>query len=133
MELKDFDRSGRRTPHPVEGSQYSVDIDMAIQAIGQRPDTSLANDGVKIGAGGTIGADMRTLATGLEGVFAGGDASSGPQTVIKAIAAGQRAASSIRRYLTGKSLGLLVERNAGKPITVSSRLPTMKRPGKKPG
>ncbi|MDY6917410.1 MAG: FAD-dependent oxidoreductase, partial [Chloroflexota bacterium] len=125
MELKEFDRSGRRTPHTMEGSEYTVDVDMVIEAIGQRPDTSFTTgDGVELGRGGTIVADRRTLATGHSGVFAGGDAVTGPWTVIEAIAAGQRAACSIRRYLEGRELSVLVERNGHKPIAVSSVPPT---------
>ncbi|MBE9502390.1 MAG: FAD-dependent oxidoreductase, partial [Chloroflexi bacterium] len=108
MELKEFDRSGRRTPYPIEGSEYRVDVDTVIEAIGQRPDTSLIkNNEIKIGRGGTIVADPRTLVTDRKGVFAGGDARTGPQTAIEAIAAGQRAASSIKRYLQGEELSPL--------------------------
>jgi len=64
------------------------------------------------------------LATGRKGVFAGGDAVTGPQTVIEAIAAGQRAASSIKRYLQGKTLSPLVERDGYEPIAYSSVPPS---------
>jgi len=125
MELGEFDRSGRRTPNPVEGSEYLADADTVIEAIGQRPDTSFIKDGeIQTGRGGTVAVDQRTLATGRRGVFAGGDAASGPQTVIEAIAAGQRAASSIRRYLLGKELSPLVERNGYEPIAYSSIPPS---------
>jgi NADH-quinone oxidoreductase subunit F len=125
MELKEFDRSGRRTPYPIEGSEYRVDVDTVIEAIGQRPDTSfIGGNGIKIGRGGTIVADPRTLATDRKGVFAGGDALTGPQTVIEAIAAGQRAACSIKRYLQGRELSPLLQRDGYKPIAVSSQPPT---------
>ncbi len=125
MELKEFDRSGRKTPYPIEGSEYVADADMVIEAIGQRPDTPFIKDGeIQTGKGGTIVADYRTLATGRRGVFAGGDAVTGPQTVIEAIAAGQRAASSIRRYLQGQELSPLVERNGYEPIAYSSIPPS---------
>jgi len=125
MELKEFDRSGRKTPYPVEGSEYVADVDMVIEAIGQRPDTSFIKDnGVKLGRGGMVAVDRRTLATESKGIFAGGDAVTGPQTAIEAIAAGQRAASSIKRYLQGKELSPLVERNGYKPIAVSSVPPS---------
>ena len=125
MELKEFDRSGRRTPYPIEGSEYRVDVDTVIEAIGQRPDTSLIKDNeIKIGRGGTIVADPRTLATDRKGVFAGGDALTGPQTAIEAIAAGQRAASSIKRYLQGKELSPLIQRDGYKPIAISSLPPS---------
>ena len=125
MKLGEFDRSGRRRPSPIEGSEYNVDMDMVIEAIGQRPDTSFIKDGeINTGRGGTIVADRRTLATERKGIFAGGDAVTGPQTVVEAIAAGQRAASSIRRYLQGWELSPLVERDGYEPISVPSVLPT---------
>ncbi|MDD5590860.1 MAG: FAD-dependent oxidoreductase [Dehalococcoidales bacterium] len=125
MELGEFDRSGRKTPNPVEGSEYVVDVDMVIEAIGQRPDTAFIKNGaVEIGKGGVVSTNKRTLATSKEGVFAGGDAATGPKTVIEAIAAGQRAACSIRRYLQGQELKPLVERNGYKPITYSSEPPS---------
>jgi len=133
MELGEFDRSGRRIPTPVEGSEHVVDVDMVIEAIGQRPDVSLAKgDGIKAGRGGMVVADRRTLATGRKGIFAGGDAVTGPQTVIEAIAAGQRAASSIRRYLQGEELSPLVERNGYEPIAISSIPPTDEETREKP-
>jgi len=125
MELREFDRSGRKTPYPIEGSEYRVDSDMIIEAVGQRPDTSFIKDGeIKIGRGGTVAVERRTLATKRKGVFAGGDAVTGPQTVIEAIAAGQRAASSIKRYLQGKELSPLVERDGYRPIAISSLPPS---------
>ena len=125
MELKDFDRSGRRTPHPVKGSEYRFDCDTVIEAIGQRPDTSFIKDGkIDLGKGGAIAADARTLATSHPGIFAGGDAVTGPWTVIEAIAAGQRAASSIKKYLQGRELTPLIERDGYKPIAYSQIPPT---------
>jgi NADH-quinone oxidoreductase subunit F len=125
QKLGDFDRSGRRTPSAIAGSEFVVPVDMVIEAIGQRPDTSFIKDGeIKTERDGTITVDKRTLFTGREGVFAGGDAVTGPLTVIDAIAAGQRAASSIRRFLRGEPFSQLVERNGYKPIAVSTALPT---------
>jgi NADH-quinone oxidoreductase subunit F len=122
MELKAFDASGRRTPEIVEGSQYIMNVDMVIKAVGQHPDTaSLKLEGMKIDRSERIIADKRTLeVVGHKGVFAGGDAITGPATVIEAIADGQRAASSIRRYLHGHALTTLVERNGYKPIAASA-------------
>jgi NADH-quinone oxidoreductase subunit F len=125
MELKEFDKSGRRTPYQIQNSEYTMPVDMLIKATGQRPDTSfLGGDGISIAKGGTIVADPRTLATGRKGVFAGGDALTGAATVIEAIAAGQRAACSIRRYLQGEELTPLVERNGYETIEVPSVMPT---------
>ncbi len=124
MELKDFDTSGRRTPNPISGSEYTMNFDMVIEATGQRPDTSFLSSDISTGRGGTIAADKRTLVTAREGVFAGGDAVTGPSTVIEAIAQGQRAASSIRRFLSGEPLSPLVERNDYKPIEIPPIPPT---------
>ncbi len=126
MELKEFDRSGRRTPYLVENSENEVTVDTVIEAIGQRSDISfIKNNEVETRRGGAIVVDKRTLATTKEGVFAGGDIASGPQTVIEAISAGQRAASSIRRYLQGKELSPLIKRiEEYEPIAVSSIPPT---------
>ncbi|MBN2463011.1 MAG: FAD-dependent oxidoreductase [Dehalococcoidia bacterium] len=125
MELKEFDKSGRKTPYQINGSEYTMNVDTVIKATGQRPDTSfLKGDGIGTAKGGTIVADPRTLATGRKGVFAGGDAHTGAATVIEAIAAGQRAACSIRRYLNGEELSPLVERNGYEPIAVPSVMPT---------
>ena len=125
MELKEFDASGRKTPYPIKGSEYTMKADTVIEATGQRPDTSFLNgDGIGVAKRGTIVADHRTLATNRKGVFAGGDAVTGAATVIEAIAAGQRAASSIKRYLRGEELSPLVERNGHEPIAVPSVPPT---------
>jgi NADH-quinone oxidoreductase subunit F len=133
MELKEFDTSGRRTPNPIIGSEYTMNFDTVIEATGQRPDTSfLGGDGIGTARGGTIAADPRTLATNRQGVFAGGDAVSGPATVIEAIAAGQRAASSIRRYLCGEKLSPLVERNDYQPIAIPPIPPTEEELKEKP-
>jgi len=133
MELKEFDKSGRKTPYQINGSEYTMNIDTLIKATGQRPDTSfLKGDGIGTAKGGTIVADPRTLATGRKGVFAGGDALTGAATAIEAIAAGQRAACSIMRYLRGEELSPLVERNGYEPIAVPSVMPTEEELKEKP-
>jgi NADH-quinone oxidoreductase subunit F len=133
MELKAFDNSGRRTPEAVEGSQHTMPFDMVIGAIGQRPGTdSMRLKGLTSAKSGRIIADQRTLATNMIGVFAGGDAVTGPALVIDAIAAGQRAASSIRDYLHGKALSPTVHRNAYKPVPVSFTPPTKEETQEKP-
>ena len=133
MELKAFDASGRRTPERVEGSQHVLNVDMVIGAIGQRPDTASINlNGLAIDKAGRIIAEKRTLATSVKGVFAGGDAVTGPATVIEAVAAGQRAASSIRDYLQGKELSTIVHRNNYQPVPVSFKPPTKEETATKP-
>lgn len=125
MELKAFDASGRRTPERVAGSQHNLPVDMVIGAVGQRPDTAAMKlKGLTTIKSGRVLADQRTLATNIKGVFAGGDAVTGPSIVIEAIAAGQRAASSIRDYLQGKELSTIVHRNGYNPVPVSFTPPT---------
>jgi len=103
MELGEPDASGRRRPVPVPGSEFTLQIDTVIAAIGQLPDAS-AIAGVKLTPWGTIWADEKTGETIRPGVFAGGDAIAGPTTVIEAVAMGNRAAESIDRYLKGQDL-----------------------------
>jgi formate dehydrogenase beta subunit len=100
MELGEPDASGRRRPVPVKGSEFDATYDVIIGAIGQVPEIP-AGFKVKTGRGNTIRADNATLATSREGVWAGGDAVTGPDFVITAIAAGRKAASSIDKYLGG--------------------------------
>jgi formate dehydrogenase beta subunit len=100
MVLGEPDASGRRRPVPVKGSEFEAEYDVIIGAIGQVPEVP-ADFKVKTGRGNTIQADMTTMATTREGVWAGGDAVTGPDFVIRAIAAGRVAASSIDKYLGG--------------------------------
>ena len=103
MELGEPDASGRRRPVPVPGSEYDIEIDQLIPAIGQRPDLSALENltGLKISKWDTTEVNPVTLATDKEGVFAGGDVQTGPSVAIAAVAAGMEAAESIYRYLKG--------------------------------
>ncbi len=101
MQLGDFDRSGRRRPEPVEGADFFLPADTVIAAIGQRLDASCVCVPTERGK---ICADPRTLATEKPNVFAGGDATEGPMTVVDAIADGHRAARAIHAYLSGEPL-----------------------------
>lgn len=105
MKLGDPDESGRRSPLPLAGSEFTLECDMVIPAIGQSPDLSFAGDDEKdLWSGRLLTADPVTLETSVEGVFAGGDAVTGPATVVEALAAGRKAAISIDRYLRGQDL-----------------------------
>jgi NADH-quinone oxidoreductase subunit F len=105
MELAEPDESGRRKPVPVKGSEFVIELDNLIRATGEEPDVSFLRDqGLEISARNTLSVDPETLTTSREGVFAGGDAVTGPKTVIHAISAGKRAAESIDKYLSGESL-----------------------------
>ena len=102
MELGEPDDSGRRRPVPIPGSEFNVDADTVIVAIGQAPDLSfLDGSGVEITRDGTIPANPDTLATNLPKVFVAGDVQTGPATVIQAVAAGRKAALGINSWLTG--------------------------------
>jgi heterodisulfide reductase subunit A len=103
MELGEPDASGRPRPVPIPGSEFTVFADTVIAAIGQLPDTAAIAE-VELTRWGTIQADEETYETTWPGVFAGGDAVSGPTTVIEAVAAGNRAAESIHRYLRQQDL-----------------------------
>jgi len=96
------DESGRRRPHPVEGSEFIVEADTIITAIGESPDLSFLPEdhGLDFSSRwNTFKVDEAILATNRPGIFAGGDVVTGPKTVIDAIAAGHVAARSIHRYL----------------------------------
>jgi formate dehydrogenase beta subunit len=98
IELGEPDASGRRRPVPVEGSEFNEEFDTLVSAIGQAPQTP-GDFRVHIGRGSTIQVDPTTLSTNRRGVFAGGDAVTGPATVTEALAAGRLAASRIDDYL----------------------------------
>jgi NADH-quinone oxidoreductase subunit F len=106
MKLGDLDSSGRRRPFPIEGSEFTVELDTLILAIGERPDISYLRDkdNLETSKWETIVADKETLRTRREGVFAGGDVVTGPATIVEAIAAGKIAAQSIEKYLEGKKV-----------------------------
>ena len=97
---------GRSLLKPIEGSECGVEADTVIIATGQMPE-ALSEFGLSVDSVDNIQADSRTCATAREGVFSGGDAVSGPASVIEAIAAGRRAASWIDQYLGG--LGMIDE------------------------
>ena len=99
MELGEPDASGRRRPVPVKGSEFNMDIDNVIIAIGQTVDKAMLPKELEYTGWGTLSVDPVTLQTNIEGVFAGGDVVAGPADVIGAIAAGKEAAISIERYL----------------------------------
>jgi formate dehydrogenase major subunit len=102
MELGEPDSSGRRRPVPIEGSEFDVECDTVIAAVGQTVDRTLAErEGLKV-TGWGLWTDSGTLATSLPGVFAGGDAVLGADLAVRAVAAGRIAATSIDQYLAGQ-------------------------------
>lgn len=104
-QLGEPDAGGRRRPVPITGSEFDAPCDSVIVAISQAPDLLfLADSGLERGPHATLVVDPYTLETNRKGVFAGGDAVTGPNTVVGAVAAGKEAAESIHRYLRGKDL-----------------------------
>ena len=103
MQLGEPDASGRRRADIVKGSEFSVDVDTIIAAIGQRPEIPGPFD-LRIGPANTIVVDTETLATSKEGVFAAGDVITGPASVVQAVAVARTAAIAIDKYLGGKGL-----------------------------
>jgi heterodisulfide reductase subunit A len=99
-------RNGWHRPEPVEGTDFIIEADHVIVAIGQSADATQLNlDGLNIEKrSGTIRVNPLTLATNLPGVFAGGDCMRGPNNVVEAMADGLKAAESIDRYLSGSDL-----------------------------
>ncbi len=106
MELSEPDSSGRKRPIPIPGSEFDIEIDQLIPAIGQQPDLSALEDvtGLTFSRWGTTEVDSVTFATEREGVFAGGDLQTGPWVAIGAIGAGKEAAESILRFIEGRDM-----------------------------
>ena len=104
MELGEPDASGRRRPVPVEGSEFFIEADCAIEAIGQGSNKVLLSTfpEMKLNKWGYIEADPKTGATSVPGVYAGGDIVTGAATVILAMGAGKDAAEAIDKYITEK-------------------------------
>ena len=103
MKLGEPDESGRRRPIPIPDSEFVLKADQIIIAIGQSPGLSFVKGEFELTGRGILKADPDTLEVS-KGVFAGGDAVTGPATVVEAMASGRKAAISIDRYLGGKSL-----------------------------
>lgn len=104
-QLGDFDSSGRRSPVMIKGTEYDMEFDTLIAAIGEYPDSEnlKLEDGV-VGKSGNANAHEGLFTTSMPGVFAGGDFVTGSNTVIDAIAAGKKVAQVIAQYLRGEAL-----------------------------
>lgn len=102
MELGEPDESGRRRPVPVEGSEFELEVDLVVMAIGTRANPLLTSTlpEVKLNKWGYIEADPETGQTSVPNIFAGGDIVTGSATVIEAMGAGKRAARAIHTLLT---------------------------------
>lgn len=104
MELGEPDESGRRSPVPVDGSEYVIDVDTVIVAIGTSPNPLIRSTtpGLEANKRGCLVVNEETNQTTHQGVYAGGDAVTGAATVILAMGAGKKAAASIDEYLKNK-------------------------------
>ncbi len=104
QELGEPDASGRRSPQPVEGSNYIIDVDTVVIAIGQSPNPLIrqTTPGLDVQRWGGIIVEEDTMKTSKEGVYAGGDTVTGAATVILAMGAGKKAAKAIDEYLSAK-------------------------------
>jgi glutamate synthase (NADPH/NADH) small chain len=105
MELGEPDASGRRRPVPIKDSEYELEIDMAVIAIGNgsNPIIQKTTPELQFNKWGNILVDNETMKTSKEGVFAGGDIVTGGATVILAMGAGRKAAAAINNYLITKN------------------------------
>jgi formate dehydrogenase beta subunit len=103
MELGEPDESGRRRPVPIDGSEFIIDTDLVLAAVSQSPDMEYFKsiEGLGITRWNTFEVDPDTMETTLPGVFAGGDAATGPDSVIRAVQTGLQAAASIDKHLSG--------------------------------
>jgi heterodisulfide reductase subunit A-like polyferredoxin len=105
MQLGEAEADGRRKVDPVPASEFVIEADHVVIAIGQEPNTPILNiKGLDIGNDLVVTVDPLTLETNIHGVFAGGDCVTGSNTVVDAMAAGLRSAESIDRYLKGRDL-----------------------------
>ena len=104
MELGEPDERGRRRPIEVKGSEYEIECDMVIMALGTSPNPMLKNNtiGLHTNQKGCIEYNEETCMTSIDGVFVGGDAATGAATVILAMGAGKKAAKGIDNYLKNK-------------------------------
>ncbi len=103
-ELGEPDASGRRSPVAVKGSEFDMEVDTVVVAIGQGPNplVTTSTPGLELNKRGNIVADPETLATSKPGVFAGGDIVTGAATVILAMGAGKKAAAAMDVYLKSR-------------------------------
>jgi glutamate synthase (NADPH/NADH) small chain len=104
MELGEPDDSGRRRPIPIKGSEFTMELDTVIVAIGNKPNPLIPQTMPELQTTkwGTIVVDEETMATSVPGVYAGGDIVSGAATVILAMGQGRIAADAINQYLEKK-------------------------------
>ncbi|MCL2764459.1 MAG: FAD-dependent oxidoreductase [Treponema sp.] len=105
MKLGESDASGRRSPHPVAGSEYSIKLDYVISAVGQTQDLSFINDDCNLSTNrNRITINSGSAMTNIDGVFAAGEGVTGPHTAIMAITGGKKAAAAMDKYMKGENI-----------------------------
>jgi heterodisulfide reductase subunit A-like polyferredoxin len=102
MQLGEPDSSGRRRPVPMEGSEETMAVDLVILSVGLRPGTHRFEQELALEKGGQVRVNPETLQTSVRSVFAGGDAATGPSSIVEAIGQARRAVFYIDRYLNGQ-------------------------------
>lgn len=122
MKLDEPDTQGRRRPVPIPNATFEMAANTVIVAIGEAPDPSFLPEGtsIDVAAWGGLLINTETLATGAKGVFAAGDVTYGPKTIIHAAAHGRRAAQSIHAYLRKLPVNAVLEMPTGENETRSS-------------
>ena len=125
MRLDAPDEKGRRRPVQIPGSTFDIQVDTVLVAIGEAPDPSFlpAGTSVEVAAWGGLLINKETLATGAPGVFAAGDVTYGPKSIIHAAAHGRQAAQSIHAYLSKRSPREVTEMPEGEVETASTLPP----------
>jgi formate dehydrogenase major subunit len=105
MELGEKDASGRRSPKPVAGSEYTVSATAVVGAIGQRVIPELAKEiGIELARNGTFVVDKKNFQTTRAGIFACGDCQTGADIAVRAIGNGRKTACAVNQYLAGEAL-----------------------------
>jgi glutamate synthase (NADPH/NADH) small chain len=120
MELGEPDESGRRKPVPVAGSEFVINVQTVIEAVGQKPNPIIqaTTPGLETGKRGTV-VTNESQRTSREGIFAGGDLARGGATVILAMRDGKTAAAAIHEYLFSKDNGSTKPPETEQPVPVS--------------
>jgi len=126
MQLGEPDASGRRRPEPIAGSEFVIEVDAVVPAIGQESDWACLTDecSCTLTDWGTMNVDPITLQTSDADIFAGGDAVTGPATVVEAIEAGKQAAISMDRFVQSRDMAADREKN----LNVVEDVPLEDRP-----
>ena len=129
MELGEPDASGRRRPVPVAGSEFIIETDILIPAIGQKVDLSFLEEkeGIKLTKWNTIDSDSETFATSQPGVFSAGDCITGPDVLVRATGTGKRAAEKIDLLPQGRQARGDGRRSGSRPCSPRSRCTTKRR------